>query len=200
MFPHTASLMLALVQWLQATNITLFHLINGHWIRPLLDPVMITATQLGRGEIQVGLLAVCFLRGNHATRRTALLCLLAYAVSGIAVQVLKNLCDTPRPAAVLDDCRCLAGILRAHSFPSGHTTTAFAIAVVAAQRERRWAIPLLLLAALVGYSRVYVGAHFPSDVLGGAVLGILSALFCLALAPRFRRKKEIGAVKKIARA
>ncbi|HWG83834.1 MAG TPA: phosphatase PAP2 family protein [Deinococcales bacterium] len=62
------------------------------------------------------------------------------------------------------------------SFPSGHATRAFALAVAAALLWPRWRWPLLLAAAWVGFSRAYIGAHWPLDVLAGAVLGTLIAL------------------------
>lgn len=61
------------------------------------------------------------------------------------------------------------------SFPSGHTTTAVALAFVIGFLSRRWLWPLLTVAAVVAVSRVAVGAHYPTDVIGGAVVGMLGA-------------------------
>lgn len=62
------------------------------------------------------------------------------------------------------------------SFPSGHTTDAFVIAVAVGMVSRRWY--LMIWALLVGYSRMCLGVHYPSDVLAGAVIGSLAAIFC----------------------
>ena len=72
------------------------------------------------------------------------------------------------------------------AFPSGHAATAFAAATVIAWDSRRLAIPAYALAALVAWSRVYVGVHWPLDVIGGAALGTLVAIALLKLleAPR----------------
>jgi len=81
-----------------------------------------------------------------------------------------------------------------HSFPSGHATTSFACAVVLAGALPRFRIPLLVLAAAVAWSRVYVGVHYPLDVLAGAALGaaigygVLRGLPLLAAARRRSRR------------
>ncbi len=68
-----------------------------------------------------------------------------------------------------------------HSFPSGHAATSFACAVVLAAAEPRLRVPLYALAALVAFSRLEVGLHFPLDVIGGAALGIAWAVVLRAL-------------------
>ena len=75
-----------------------------------------------------------------------------------------------------------------HSFPSGHATTSFACATVLALLLPRLRVPLFLLAAAVAWSRVYVGVHYPLDVLGGAVLGVAIALALRVLVRREARR------------
>jgi undecaprenyl-diphosphatase len=81
-----------------------------------------------------------------------------------------------------------------HSFPSGHATTSFACATLLALAVPRLRVPLFVLAALISFSRVYVGVHYPLDVLAGALLGVGIAIALRRLAaalhrsaPRMRR-------------
>jgi undecaprenyl-diphosphatase len=74
-----------------------------------------------------------------------------------------------------------------YSFPSGHATVSFACAAVLAAALPRLRVPLFALAALIAFSRVYVGVHYPSDVVGGAALGILIAIALRRLAAVLRR-------------
>lgn len=169
---------------LRTLDHALFHLINQVLIHPWLDPVMIVITQLGLGGVQIALLALLWARGGPVGRRTVLLCLLAFAISGLIAQVLKPVVARDRPLRAVEECRFLCEMLWARSFPSGHATTSFALAITAGTRHRAWAAPLLLLAALIGYSRIYIGVHFPSDVLGGALLGAATAALVLRLGRR----------------
>jgi undecaprenyl-diphosphatase len=78
----------------------------------------------------------------------------------------------------------LVTIPHSHSFPSGHTATATAAAVVLSALVPRLTPVFVLLAAAIAYSRVYVGVHYPLDLLGGAVIGAATALLLLAVARR----------------
>lgn len=178
--------------WVLRLDIAGFHLVNHAWTTPLLDWVMPLMTCLGLGHVQLVLLLGLYVLGGRAGRRTALLCVLAFAVSGIAAQILKAGFERPRPVHYVPDCRFLIGKLYWGSFPSGHTATSFAIAMVAGMRHRRWLVPLLVVALLVGYSRLYVGVHFPTDVLAGALVGIATGFACLEEDRRIlaRRKRE----------
>ena len=78
----------------------------------------------------------------------------------------------------------LITIPHSHSFPSGHTSTSFAGATALSLVYPRGAPAFYVLAAAIGYSRLYVGVHFPLDVVGGVVIGAATALLLLAAARR----------------
>jgi len=77
--------------------------------------------------------------------------------------------------------RTLVGCTSSFALPSNHATNTFALASFFASSYRRLAAPLFILAFLVGYSRIYVGVHYPFDVLGGAALGVILGLLVGAL-------------------
>ena len=113
---------------------------------------------------------------------------LAAVVLGIAESsLLKALIPRARPH---DD--PLVAVPHTHSFPSGHAASAFAAATVLARFESRGRPWFYLLAAAIAFSRVYVGVHWPSDVLAGALLGVATALLLLAGARRARRPARPG--------
>jgi undecaprenyl-diphosphatase len=129
----------------------------------------------------IALLAVLFFargkyrsrNGRHGVAAAGFSALLALAVA----QLIGHLWDRPRPyEAHPGDADLLLPISPDPSFPSDHAIAAFAIAVAIFLRHRRAGLLALALASLVAISRVALGTHYPSDVLGGAVLGALCAL------------------------
>lgn len=125
------------------------------------------------------------------TRRAGVLALAALLLNLLAVNVLiKPMVARLRPWLVVEGLEPLLYSDDQHSFPSGHTSAAFAFATAAfACLDMRWAKVLAVVAAvLMGWSRLYVGVHFPSDVLAGAVIGALCGLLAVWLYRKFFQK------------
>ena len=158
----------------------LFYLINDAWTAPVLDWLMPTLSRAGNfGTVWLVLLGLIAVFGKRAGRTVALAGLLALVLGHVASDVLKELTARPRPLGSLPAVRSLIPEPDTYAFPSGHATSAFSAAagVMLATRRFLERVPLsawgvLLLAAAISYSRVYVGVHFPSDVVAGAALGL----------------------------
>ncbi|MDO4616241.1 MAG: phosphatase PAP2 family protein [Lachnospiraceae bacterium] len=108
--------------------------------------------------------------------RPALGCLAAMLLSFLFCNVLlKNLVARTRPYEVIDGLILLAKKPKDYSFPSGHTSLSFACAAAllfTIPKQQHWiAVLLTILAALIGFSRLYLGVHYPTDVLAGLILG-----------------------------
>ena len=147
---------------------------------PWLVWLMQRTTWLGYGPVDVGIPLTIGLVGWWRARagfpRRGVLGGLAVAVAGILDQVVKNLTCRARPSAegaggFLVDFPCFPAPYDLAAFPSGHATTAFALATLLSLWYPRGTAGFVALAALVGWSRVVLGSHFPSDILGGAILG-----------------------------
>jgi undecaprenyl-diphosphatase len=143
-----------------------------------LDGVFVALTHAGSaGTVWlVAAAAVALLRGRP---RVFVLVAAADLVAALAANGLQRAFGHHRP-----DVSRLVALPHTHSFPSGHATTSFACATVLAVLEPRLRIPALVLAAAIAYSRLYVGVHFPADVLAGAALGAAIGLLTTAGARR----------------
>jgi undecaprenyl-diphosphatase len=148
----------------------------------LLDLFFSKFTFLGDGLFVVILAVILFF--TLKTQRLPILILISYIVSGLLAQLLKHIFNAPRPKVFFEPNayqHFIDGVSIANyeSFPSGHTTSAFALAFILAHstNKKSFQIILLLLAIAVGYSRIYLGQHFLTDVLFGSFLGtFISAL------------------------
>lgn len=114
-------------------------------------------------------------RDPHRTRTAAVTGASATLLALAANQILNHLVDRARPYAGHPAHLLLARTADA-SFPSDHTAVAFAVAAALLTVRPRLSTVLAVLGAVVGLSRVIAGAHYPGDVLGGAVVGVLTAL------------------------
>jgi undecaprenyl-diphosphatase len=153
---------------------TLFFWINKSLANPVLDQICPFFNHAAPFVplILIGLAAAFY---HNSVRLWKIILILALAIvvtDLLVVNTLKQLIHRPRPAAILEGVRTLAsGATGGHSFPSSHTSTAFLCALYLSMFWRSWAPLFISLAALVGFARIYVGVHYPSDVLGSALIG-----------------------------
>jgi membrane-associated phospholipid phosphatase/putative flippase GtrA len=162
-------------------NHTLFLALN-HEAALLPDSVWAMLSTLGGATYMCALALPWLLR---RPRHIATL-LLLLVVFGIGINLFKDIVNTPRPSWVLEagSFQLLGPNYQHFSFPSGHAASAFAIALLIVDRLEYRLLPSLLVlgcALAIGLSRIAVGAHWPIDVAGGALLGALTAGGFLAL-------------------
>jgi membrane-associated phospholipid phosphatase len=107
------------------------------------------------------------------------------ATDGLSL-LLRQGIGRARPPSVYREPEPLVSVPHSGAFPSGHASAAFACATVIAWASRRLAVPAFALAAAIAWSRVYAGVHWPLDVLGGALLGVLTGTLLVFVARRGR--------------
>lgn len=147
----------------------------------LLDLIMITVSKIGNvGMVWIAMALALMLSAK--SRRCGFLMLVSMAICLLLGNVfLKNLIARERPCWIDLSVPLLIPNPTDYSFPSGHTMHGFAAATVVFLHNRRAGIPALCLAALIAFSRLYLFVHFPSDIAGGMIIGILVALLVCRL-------------------
>ncbi len=183
---------MSLLASFHAVDLHVLYLINQTWSRPWLDPVMARVSDFGttakcfvalvvvialvfgkfRGRLLVVMMAACLLVGD-----------------GVIDNFSKPLFNRPRPNETEPHLRVLSirevkestphAVAVGRSFPSGHAFNNVALAMVGCAIFGRWALWLWLWAALVSYSRIYVGAHYPSDILGSCLVSLIYSFYII---------------------
>ncbi|MGV8879732.1 MAG: phosphatase PAP2 family protein [Sphingobacteriaceae bacterium] len=175
LIPYLLLLSGSLTLYFSLSKEHIFHVINGfHTI--FLDSFFSNLTYLGDAISCVIISIFLFLM----SRRKGLLMSTSYLLTAALTQFLKSIFDAPRPKLYFEN--TLNGIYfvpgvnihTAYSFPSGHTVSIFTAATVFTyiSRKKSWGIVFLIIALLVGYSRMYLSQHFLEDVIFGSVIGV----------------------------
>lgn len=175
--------MIEIVSSVVGINNSLFYFINLGMENPLFNFLMPIITDMGSILLWLVICGFLFIFGREKGKKVAILCLFALLISFSLTVVLKYAVAEPRPFLVLNNINLLH-LEGDYSFPSSHTVTAFAGGVIMGKKYG-YLMVLMALAVLIGFSRVYIGVHYPLDVIFGAVLGISCALITL------RFEKEI---------
>ena len=169
-------------------NILLF--IQEFIRNPLLTPLVRLITTLGNGGGIWILLTLVTLIVPRTRRVGYMMILSLIGTLLINNMLIKNLVARTRPYEVIDGLTYLIPKPREYSFPSGHAGSSFATAwVMFRQLPKRYGVPALVLAVLIALSRLYVGVHYPSDVLFGVISGIAISLGTEAIVEWVEKKR-----------
>jgi membrane-associated phospholipid phosphatase len=168
----------------QRLDLWIFQLFNFRGYHPTwLDRSMWLATQLGN-MLTAFLLAGLFLVLNY--RSLAVEVIFGTFTLWILVEIIKVLTDRARPFLTLERTRVIGWRERGRSFPSGHTAQTFFLMTLFIHKFQLGLLGTIVLyavAVLVGFTRMYVGVHYPRDVVGGAVLGSVWGLLAALVNP-----------------
>jgi len=162
---------------------SLFIFLNQQLHNPLLDRFFPFITNAGNFKAILIFAAIfIFWKGKWPLRITLLLSIFSLIISSSISEILKETICRVRPLWVIENTRLLVGGTHSYSFPSAHASSMFSVVsiFIYRYRDKKWLTGILLsLALLVSYSRIYVGVHYPLDVLGGIIIGLLTGIFIL---------------------
>lgn len=166
--------------FLHSIDVDLFRFINSSLSNSVFDFIMPLITDLNKQRLVLVLVLVILLwmiiRGRRNVRMAAFLLIITIIISDqLSSSVIKHWFERPRPCHALQNVHLLVSCGSGFSFPSSHAVNNFAAALILAffiPQTKWW---FLGFAAIVSFSRVYVGVHYPSDIIGGAIIGLICA-------------------------
>lgn len=182
---------------IQQFDASLLLSIQEHVRSGFLTSIMIFFSTIGSSGL-IWITAAAVMLVFKKTRYGGIVLLLCLSLSWVINDgILKPLIHRARPYETLQGLQVLIPLRHDFSFPSGHTTTAFASAfAITRALGKRWSW-VYAVAALIAFSRIYLGMHNPTDVLGGMVFGTLCAVAISALADRYIKPRFIPGQQEI---
>ncbi|MCD6594201.1 phosphatase PAP2 family protein [bacterium] len=155
--------------WVQDFDNSVYKQINSRWQCGFSDAYFPVVSRIGGGEIYIATDAGFFFFGNEKMKNSAKLSTVGLALTMLTTQGLKYAVGRQRPensnSSRWDS-----------SFPSGHTAAAFTMAYIYGSQYPKSRIPLYAFAVSVGLARIYLGEHYPTDVIAGAAIGTIGGI------------------------
>ncbi|MCR1935216.1 phosphatase PAP2 family protein [Clostridium tepidum] len=169
---------------IQNIDIYILDFIHKNIANNFLDKIMIFITSIGNlGLIWIAISLLLLISKKY--RKAGVLCILSLLLSSLIGEVLiKNLVQRGRPFTVIEGINLLIKAPKSFSFPSGHTASSFAVAAVVGRNIEKFKLPIYILAIAIAFSRLYLYVHYPSDVLVGALIGVISAKIILYMSSK----------------
>lgn len=162
-------------------ELRVFYIFNDTIKCCFLDLIMPIITKMGQTLFTVSVCLLLMAFGKQQTKIAGIEALLNLGISSLFVYFLKKLFTRPRPFNTLSKINVFNRDMHDFSFPSGHTTAAFSIACILALNFTVLAPLFILIALCVGISRMYLGVHYPSDIVAGMTIGFIFSLIIFHL-------------------
>jgi len=193
-------LVIAIFVWIVYSKPDGFILLNPYH-SSFLNVFFIGVTLIGDGIFSVVLSIILFFFNK---KFLSLMIFSSFAISGIVTQIFKLFISEARPGLFLAKTNYPYFIEHVtlhnfHSFPSGHSTSAFALVAILsfAIKNKNYSILFLIIGALVGYSRIYLGQHFITDVAIGSIIGVLFSIICWIWFEKYFKRISINSKKPV---
>lgn len=170
-----------MVSWLQHHENRMFFWVNHKINHAALDRLLYYITHLGGATFTISITLLITMLAPSPWNVAGAEGLIALIVSHIPVAILKRKYPRLRPYLVLPKTNICKNPLTDHSFPSGHTTAIFSVLVPFVMMFPLLGLVFIPLGLLVGLSRMYLGLHYPSDVMAGCTVGSITALITVAM-------------------
>jgi undecaprenyl-diphosphatase len=169
-----------MIDFLYSIDVSVFYFINGTLANPLFDKLMPFITEVKNWYLVYVLLwfIILFEGGKYRVAMAIAMIFLITITDQVSSSLLKNLIERVRPCNALPDVHILVGCTGSFSFPSSHAVNNFAAAMFFSYYYKHLKWILFSVATIVALSRIFVGVHYPSDVLGGAIIGIFLGYIC----------------------
>jgi undecaprenyl-diphosphatase len=172
-----------MIDFLYSIDVQIFYFINVFLANPVTDKVMPFITE--RENWYIFFFVMWFtmvIKGGKRGRIAAVMVIVSIIVSDqISSTLIKHLVQRPRPCMVLQGVHLLVPCLNSYSFPSSHAVNFFSGAVVISHFFPEYKISIYGASFLIALSRVFVGVHYPSDMVGGIAIGILIGMLLIFL-------------------
>lgn len=184
-----------MIEYITQIDFSLLSFIQDNLRCELLDHLMFFFSLIGEGGLVWFLIAVPMLFFRK-TRVCGVVMLLSMGIVLLLGEFgLKNIFGRVRPCNVNEEIEMLVKRPKSYSFPSGHTSSSFASATSVFLYHKKAGVCTLVLAALIGFSRLYNYVHFPSDVLAGMLFGIFTSVFVYCLFKRYKLDNKFENLK-----
>jgi len=158
-----------MLSFLHLIDISILQLVNLSFHNIILDNIFLMISNMGTIIFWIVISILLYLFGNEKGKKIATKMIIILVITTAITSLVKIIVMRPRPYVELTNL-ILLDLGTDYSFPSGHTTTSTAMAFTLSKEYHKWIVMIIPL--IVAFSRMYIGVHYPSDVLGGFLLGI----------------------------